>query len=673
MASEPLVAFHQCMDAEWDTWGRESALEFAEQGFAVIRVKSRPWQELKTEDPESFRTPYIEAQNRQQMICTIVMRDITCPMILEVVQQMRSGELPMDMRTWDREHWTLELPPGDGPCKPRLDVVAVTEASAQLAHEVDPQVFRAVYRSYPHRFVWAGFNARTRVTGSKLLLGAPGDFRLLIDVFQSLKVWHIDQQYKSFQDDYFTVVYGTPDILVGCRDHVSGCCDRHAASDRYVGHSFLPQPRLGEQRRVVTKVQLPDAARFIISSLHNFGRCRGPADDLDTVALRMWSYVREKEGEIGSFEPMIDEHRENQRKLAVEKAAKRVASAVLKAQANDRDAEDTETIMTVDHMLSTDTPLPEAAQESPVFQHINKHGLDVKRQFSEWVILGMCQRGLCLNERSVLSCCFHRQKQFHGLWHATQHFQNYGFHRHEQEQQRLEDYRGELEEPWADVEVISDSEDSSAQGVWALGQPLPPDAALPSLGADAALPSLGADAALPSLSLQPDAALPSPEADTALPLPTSTPIEIREINEFADALVFMQWLAHGTSGIYDPLPVQWPPFVRKLQAHCNHHAGDLVDLNSVVNEILQYGPCEWRGFQGCYIPELKTAMTKVWKAAFKSHGFISEDLAVQLKWYYELNQFAVKSSLLCKFVVQGVKTQTPCLAFQAQGRLATTR
>ena len=415
MASEladdaPLVAFHQCMDAEWGTWGRESALEFAKQGFAVIRVKSRHWKELKTDDPEAFRTPYIEDQNRQQMICTIVMRDITCPMILKVVQQMCSGELPMDMRTWDREHWTLELPPGDGPCKPRLDVVAVTEASAQLAHEVDPQVFRAVYRSYPHRFVWAGFNARTRVTGSKLLLGAPGDFRLLIDVFQSLKVWHIDQQYKSFQNDYFTVVYGTPDILVGCRNHVSGCCDRHAASDQYVAHSFLPQPRLEEQRRVVTKVQLPDAARFIISSLHNFGRCRGPADDLDTVALRMWSYVLEKEGEIGSFEPMIDEHRENMRKLAVEKAAKRVASAVLKAQANDRDAEDTETIMTVDQMLSTDTPLPEAAQENPVFQHINKHGLDVKREFLEWVILGMCHRGLCLNEHSVLSCCFHRQK-----------------------------------------------------------------------------------------------------------------------------------------------------------------------------------------------------------------------------------------------------------------------
>ena len=33
----PLLVFHQCMDKEWLAWGRESAQEFARQGFAVIR------------------------------------------------------------------------------------------------------------------------------------------------------------------------------------------------------------------------------------------------------------------------------------------------------------------------------------------------------------------------------------------------------------------------------------------------------------------------------------------------------------------------------------------------------------------------------------------------------------------------------------------------------------
>ena len=92
----PLLVFHQCMDKEWASWGRDSAREFANEGFAVIKVKWCHWRDLKTMSPEAFRNPYIEEQNEQQMICTIVMRDITCPMIQNVVEQMRSGALPLD-------------------------------------------------------------------------------------------------------------------------------------------------------------------------------------------------------------------------------------------------------------------------------------------------------------------------------------------------------------------------------------------------------------------------------------------------------------------------------------------------------------------------------------------------------------------------------------------------
>ena len=167
----PLLVFHQCMDDEWATWGRDSAREFAQQGFIVIRVKSCHWKDLKATSSEAFRNPYKEEQTEQQMICTIVMRDITCPMVHNVVERMQSGALPSDLRTWNPMHWELELPPGVRPCVPCLDVVAVTEASALLAHGVTPKVFRAVYRSSSQNIVWAGSNASTRVTGSKLLFG----------------------------------------------------------------------------------------------------------------------------------------------------------------------------------------------------------------------------------------------------------------------------------------------------------------------------------------------------------------------------------------------------------------------------------------------------------------------------------------------------------------------
>jgi hypothetical protein len=253
----PLLVFHQCMDKEWASWGRDSARESAKQGFAVVRVKSCHWKDLKATFSEAFRKPYKKEQTEQQMICTIVMRDITCPMVQDVVQRMHSGALPSDARAWNPIDWELELPPGDRPCAPRLDVVAVTEASALSAPGVTPQVFRALYRSYSHRLVWAGFNATARGTGSKLLLGEPEDFGLLKMVLERLRVWHIDPQYKSFQNDYFTVVNTKLDIRVGYRDHVSGCVDKHATADKMIGSSFIPQPDLTYQRKANKKVQRP--------------------------------------------------------------------------------------------------------------------------------------------------------------------------------------------------------------------------------------------------------------------------------------------------------------------------------------------------------------------------------------------------------------------------------
>ena len=128
----PLLVFHQCMDKEWASWGRESAREFANQGFAVIRVKSCSWMDLKTSSPMAFRNPYKAGETEQQMICTIVMRDITCPMIQNVVEQMRSGALPSDLRNWNPTDWDLKLPPGDRPCRPRLDVVGFAQMCSRV-------------------------------------------------------------------------------------------------------------------------------------------------------------------------------------------------------------------------------------------------------------------------------------------------------------------------------------------------------------------------------------------------------------------------------------------------------------------------------------------------------------------------------------------------------------
>ena len=195
----PLVVFHQCTEAEWKSWGIATANKMAAAGLVVVRVKTEPWQDLKKREAHAFRTPLTADQNEQQMICTIVMRDITCPFLLKVVEDMRNGTLPKNMREWvPSEDLQIVLPPGTEPCEPKIDVVAVTEASSLLAPGVTPAVVRALYRSYSERLVWAGFNGPARSQGSKLVLGTPEDFGLLRDVFKSLLVWHIDQQYLSF-------------------------------------------------------------------------------------------------------------------------------------------------------------------------------------------------------------------------------------------------------------------------------------------------------------------------------------------------------------------------------------------------------------------------------------------------------------------------------------------
>ena len=169
---------------------------------------------------------------------------------------------------------------------------------------------------------------------------------------------------------------------------------------------------------------------------------------------------------------------------------------------------------------------------------------------------------------------------------------------------------------------------------------------------------------------------PSPPTDLSsqpAPLPpTSTPTDVKEIDAFAFALLYIQWLAYGKSALYPRLE-DWPPRVRQLEIHCNRYVDELPDLHAAVKYILQYLPSEWTEADGCYIPYLKRSAIVMWDAALKSGGFISQDFEVQLKWYHALNYYAVENSLLCKFIIQGVMTQRKRLIFQAQGRLKTTR
>ncbi len=182
----PMMLFHQCMDTEWHGdpnkavdvagWGRSSAMEFAQRGFVVVRIRMEHWRDLLRRDPHAFRKPY--ASKDQSMICTIMMRDVTLPFISRMLEDIREGRLSADPTVWARS-WPYDdsqmVMPTLAQDNSRIgwDVIAITEASAAPCDLCTPASLRSLDRQYVEPIIWAGFNADTRCTGSKLLLMRP--------------------------------------------------------------------------------------------------------------------------------------------------------------------------------------------------------------------------------------------------------------------------------------------------------------------------------------------------------------------------------------------------------------------------------------------------------------------------------------------------------------------
>ena len=267
------------------------------------------------------------------------------------------------------------------------------------------------------------------------------------------------------------MVYGTPDILAGYRDHVSGCCDRRANEDQQMlGNYYMPKPSQ-ELRKAVTKVQLPDSTgAFIISSLGNYDLCRGTEKFDDTVALRMLSYVPDSDQEFDFLEPELNKHRAHTRRVAVEKEATEASKACSAARKElTKGSEDSELMETLDKLMMTGQTAHaifcEDKKSDSVLLHIKNKSMK-QEGVSERQILGMIHRGLCVRTEkddasaSFLSCQHHSKPKFLGLWTAREHFQKKGYHLGEEAAQRLEDYESgaEEEEPKTD--------DSLGPGHW---------------------------------------------------------------------------------------------------------------------------------------------------------------------------------------------------------------
>ena len=332
----------------------------------------------------------------------------------------------------------------------------------------------------------------------------------------------------------------------------------------------------------------------------------------------MWAYVKDVGRQFRPWTQQIDAHREDQRKLSIDKQAARTGQKIRMASVlEETDAEFTQQL---DHMLQAGQPLQ--TEPGNVLLEIKNKGM-MTPKFKENEILGMIARGLyvcvavgdadAVPKAPHLSCRWHCKKQFQDLWQARSHFISNGFHRAEEKENALEDYEGDGGD--VDAALPSQLEEAAVDfGVWG-GPPV----SAGSMDADAALPAPAPQPQDVSMwqpqddSMDGAAALPS-QPNEVIDLTDYQPGTISEINRMdnaAFALLYIQWLVYGQDrhmyGVDD-----WPRQVRELLAHCSL-SSDLGSLNAALSELVIYPPYLW--CKAAYWHELKESITPMWKRA----------------------------------------------------------
>ena len=100
-------------------------------------------------------------------------------------------------------------------------------------------------------------------------------------------------------------------------------CMRICIRDVCFGHTFVPVPSI--QNSASSKTETSGPLAFICSSLQNFNKCRGAYNDLDTVCLRMWSYLTPEDQALTRLSTQVSGHRDAMRGRAAKKQAARAA------------------------------------------------------------------------------------------------------------------------------------------------------------------------------------------------------------------------------------------------------------------------------------------------------------------------------------------------------------
>ena len=241
----------QCRDREWhgdnegkEAWAFEAGQRCLDEGFAVLRVRTQNWSDVKKRHPNWFQPLFQQEHSKQEVICSINYIHFLCPALNKVHSVLQSCGSD-NVEECKRQGLDIHVPSGVRHVS--ADLYVVCEASSNIARNLTPQRLRLVYGYYSQPLLWCGFNMQTQSTGSKGLVGDAASLLVLGECLQRLLLFHIDQTYKALRSSFFGLVQKNH-ICFGYLRHRSQCCNTSMGDAMPMSEQeYSPEPEIPEK------------------------------------------------------------------------------------------------------------------------------------------------------------------------------------------------------------------------------------------------------------------------------------------------------------------------------------------------------------------------------------------------------------------------------------------
>ena len=418
-----IMVLIQCRDREWhgdsqgnEAWARVAADKCLANGFAVLRVPTENWVDVKRKHPSWFDPVFKRSCDRQHVICSINYIYSLCPILEEVKFAMETTSAN-NVPTLEGRGYELLLP--EGVVHISEDLFVVCEASSNIAATLTPRGLRLLYGYYPEPILWCGFNKADQHTGSKGIVGNAHSLLVLGGCLQRLKLYHIDQTYKALRSGFFALAQ-KDHICFGFLQHRSQCCDTSRGDAMPLSEDeYAPVPN------IPTSIMHSKKADFLVddalrSALQNTTAVRAQQTFYDIVCLRLRTYMWDDDQLLHANSGECEKHVQAvQEQKAKEKHA-RDACKITRLITS----EDSSVHGNLEAALGTVEEAErqnQAQLEHPVVDWCLHNGW-LSEETKKWKLLAMIERGLILAPSGQHLTCSKHSKQLWSFTLCWEHF-----------------------------------------------------------------------------------------------------------------------------------------------------------------------------------------------------------------------------------------------------------